>query len=111
MYEYRAWVVSVHDGDTVTVDLDLGCHVWLKGERIRLLGINAPEITGETKYSGLASRDALAAVVLGKMVELETVRDKREKYGRYLGILRAEIDGQVRSVNDWLVEQGHAARS
>ena len=30
MYEYKAVIVSVYDGDTVTADIDLGFEVWLK---------------------------------------------------------------------------------
>ena len=37
LYHYRATVIAVHDGDTITVDLDLGFHVWKRGERIASL--------------------------------------------------------------------------
>ncbi len=43
MYEYRTKVSRVVDGDTVDVDIDLGFGVWMKKERIRLLGIDTPE--------------------------------------------------------------------
>ena len=43
MYEYRVKVIKVVDGDTVDVDIDLGFGVWLKKQRIRLFGIDAPE--------------------------------------------------------------------
>ena len=33
LYHYRAVVIDVYDGDTVTVDLDLGFHVWKRGRR------------------------------------------------------------------------------
>jgi micrococcal nuclease len=32
LYHYRAIVRSVYDGDTCTVDLDLGLHTWVNGE-------------------------------------------------------------------------------
>ncbi len=41
MYEYKAIVVKVVDGDTVDVDIDLGFNVWLKKQRIRLYGIDS----------------------------------------------------------------------
>lgn len=44
MYEYKAQVVSVYDGDTLTVDIDLGFEVWLRKQKIRLAGIDTPEI-------------------------------------------------------------------
>ena len=43
MYEYRARVIKVIDGDTVDVDIDLGFGVWLKDERVRIMGIDTPE--------------------------------------------------------------------
>ncbi len=42
-YLYRAQVVNVVDGDTIDVDIDLGFYIWVKKQRIRLLGIDAPE--------------------------------------------------------------------
>ena len=33
MYEYRAFVRKVYDGDTVTVDIDLGFDVVLKAQK------------------------------------------------------------------------------
>ena len=60
MYEYRAFVRKVYDGDTVTVDIDLGFDVVLKGQKIRLLKINAPEVRGEQRLEGLKSRFVLS---------------------------------------------------
>ena len=42
MYEYKAKLVKVVDGDTVDAMIDCGFSVYRK-ERIRLLGIDAPE--------------------------------------------------------------------
>ena len=42
-YLYRAVVVRVVDGDTIDVDIDLGFYVWIRKQRIRLIGIDAPE--------------------------------------------------------------------
>ena len=38
MYEYRCKLIKVVDGDTVDVDIDLGFGVWLKKERVRIMG-------------------------------------------------------------------------
>ena len=43
MYEYKCKVVKVVDGDTVDVDIDLGFGVWLRKQRVRLVGIDTPE--------------------------------------------------------------------
>ena len=42
MYEYKCKVVKVVDGDTVDVDIDLGFGVWLRKQRVRLVGIDTP---------------------------------------------------------------------
>ena len=57
LYHYKAKVVDVYEGDTCTVDIDLGLHIWNKGEKIRLNRINAPELRGNGKIKGLKSRD------------------------------------------------------
>jgi micrococcal nuclease len=42
MYQYKAIITKVVDGDTVDVDIDLGFEVWLRNQRIRLYGIDTP---------------------------------------------------------------------
>ena len=59
LYYYRAVVVSVYDGDTCTVDIDLGLNTWVRGEKLRLYRINAPELRGPERPEGLKSRDFL----------------------------------------------------
>ena len=44
MYQYRAKIVKIIDGDTVDVDIDLGFSVILSKQRIRLYGIDTPKI-------------------------------------------------------------------
>ena len=44
LYTYRAKITKVHDGDTLTVDIDLGFGVMLTSQQVRLKGINAPEL-------------------------------------------------------------------
>ena len=109
LYHYRAVVTDVHDGDTVTVDLDLGFHVWVHGEKIRLAHIDAPELSGEHAVEGKAAGDFLRNLLLHKNVIIETIKspsgtDKQEKYGRYLGVIW--LDGG--NVNDMLVAKGYA---
>ena len=43
MYEYRATIIKIIDGDTVDVDIDLGFNVVLRDERVRIAGIDTPE--------------------------------------------------------------------
>ncbi len=113
MYEYKAKVTSVYDGDTITVDIDLGMHVYLRGEKIRLYGINAPEIRGSQRKQGLESRDYLRDLILDKEIILQSMKDKKGKYGRYLGIiwLFAIQDSKIIktvNINEKLVSEGYA---
>lgn len=106
LYTYRATVVSVYDGDTVTVDIDLGFSIMLRQQSVRLARINAPEVRGSSAELGAKSRDALRDKILGKTVTLRTIKDSREKYGRWLG----EIWIDNVCVNDWLLESGLAVK-
>lgn len=106
LYTYRASVISVYDGDTLTVDIDLGFSVIMRHQTVRLARINAPELRGATAEQGLKSRDALRDKVLGKSVVLKTFKDSREKYGRWLG--EVWVDGVC--INDWLLEVGLAMK-
>lgn len=108
MYEYRAYVKKVYDGDTITVDIDLGFGVLLKNQKIRLYGINTPEVRGESKELGKKVRDLVRQRILETWVIIKTKKDKKGKYGRYLAIVyEPEIE---ESLNDWLLNEGHAVK-
>jgi micrococcal nuclease len=83
MYTYRAKIISVYDGDTVTALVDLGFHVKME-MKLRLAGIDAPEVRGPERPQGLVARDFLRKLILGKTVTIITKKDRQEKYGRYL---------------------------
>ena len=109
LYHYRAIVQSVYDGDTCTVDIDLGLHSWLHGEKIRLYRINAPEVRGDERQAGLLSRDFLRSQIDGKRVLVQTIKDKKGKYGRYLGEIWIEgSSGELVNMNDRMVSEGFA---
>ncbi len=109
LFQYRALVTAVYDGDTCTVDIDLGLGVWVRGEKLRLNRINAPELTGTDAPKGKLSRDHLKSLVEGKDVLLQTIKDRREKYGRYLAeIWLALPNAAPTNVNDAMVAAGHA---
>lgn len=108
LYYYKAFVTKVYDGDTVYMDIDLGLSVILKKEKIRLARINAPEVRGEEKEKGEASREFLKKIILGKSVLLQTIKDRKGKYGRYLGDIWIETQNGFENVNDLLVRKGFA---
>lgn len=82
MFDYRARIVSVYDADTVRADIDCGFGVVLKNQSLRVHGIDAPELPGE---AGTAARDAARALLPATLVvQIQTFKDAKEKYGRYL---------------------------
>ena len=68
MYQYKAVLVRVIDGDTIDVDIDLGFDVWLKKQRVRLAGIDAPESRTRNKAEKVLGLAAKARLTEEKMV-------------------------------------------
>ena len=107
MYEYRATIRRVVDGDTVDITLDLGFDI-LYNNRIRLVGIDTPESRTrdlEEKKLGLAAKERVRELCpVGSTVTVKTTKDGRGKFGRILGEIYV---GDV-NVNKLLIEEGHA---
>ncbi|NND63518.1 MAG: thermonuclease family protein [Flavobacteriaceae bacterium] len=103
MYHYKAFVKDVYDGDTITAVVDLG-FLHYQEMKLRLYGIDTPELRGPERPQGLIVRDILRDLILEKEVEIHTYKDKQGKYGRYLAtIMLDELN-----INEWLVSEGHA---
>ena len=82
--------------------------IWIRNEKLRLVRINAPEMTGPEKAAGTAARDVLRELIDGKEIIIETVKDRRGKYGRYLAEIWLPENGGYTNINDALVERGFA---
>ena len=121
MYTYKAKVIDVYDGDSITVDIDLGFGIMYTGQKIRLADIDAPELRGEEREAGLVSKEALKEKIEGKEITLVTRKDKKGKYGRYIGLIYIEeevhdetlleegyMTARVVNVNEWMVNEGYA---
>jgi len=107
MYKYRAIVTDVYDGDTITVTIDLGFKTFLHNQKIRLYGINTPEIRGEEVDKGQMVARFVKDEILHEEIELETIKDeKKGKFGRWLGIVHYKNG----NLNDILWERGFANR-
>ena len=117
MYEYRAHIIKVVDGDTVDVDIDLGFGIVLSNERVRISGIDTPESRTRDKQEkkfGLAAKARLKSL-LGKTCILKTQinksgEDMKGKFGRILGdfdVYDAATDSR-RPVTAVLIDEGHA---
>ena len=107
MYEYKAKVIKVVDGDTIDVTLDLGFDIFLN-ERIRLHGINCPESRTSDKaekVKGLASKAFTESKLpVGKEIVLLSKTFSKEKFGRILADVI--VDGV--NLNEELIEEGLA---
>jgi micrococcal nuclease len=106
MYEYNAEVIRVVDGDTLWARVDLGCDVKLSMS-LRLEGIDAPEMS-EVPI-GLEAKKHLEGLI-GDFFVLNTIKDKKEKYGRYRAIILVKdpATGLYINVNERMVRDGHA---
>jgi micrococcal nuclease len=92
----RVTVLEVHDGDTLTVVVDLGFSISVT-EQIRIYGINAPELskgTPEDRAKGIAARDFLRSMLpVGTAVGLRTTPAQTRTFTRYVGtITRGGMD-------------------
>lgn len=107
-YFYSAFVISAYDGDTVTLNIDLGFKI-TKRENVRLYGIDSPELRGDEREKGIIARDSIRKLILNRSVYVQTVKDKKGKYGRLLATLwLPQDDENVLNVNDWMVINGYA---
>ena len=113
MYEYKCKIVKIVDGDTVDVDLDLGFGVWLRDERVRIMGIDTPESRTSDKVEkifGLAAKERVkhllgdGATLISK-VKGDGNEEMRGKFGRILGDFRTP---QGDLLTSRLMKEGHA---
>ena len=112
MHEYKVNILKVVDGDTVDVDIDLGFGMWLRNERVRVMGIDTPESRTSDKVEkvfGLAAKNRLISL-LGAEAILHTQvskkgEDMKGKFGRVLGNFTS-INGEKCAAV--LIREGHA---
>ncbi len=83
---------QIIDGDTFRLE---------NGELVRLIGIDAPELS---QPGGEMSREYLAHLILGKKITLERGFSERDKYSR---LLRFVYIGDL-CVNEEMIRQGYA---
>ncbi|NIN69118.1 MAG: nuclease [Anaerolineae bacterium] len=114
LYTYRAQVTRVVDGDTIVVDIDLGLSIWLRGQHLRLAGVNTPEIHGVKKESAeYAAGQAAKNFVISWMeqhgpdVIIETSKDRTGKFGRWLCQVYNDLTEEF-CLNQQLLDTDHA---
>ncbi len=109
-YVRKATVVRVVDGDTIVVNVDLGFGIWRNNQKVRLLGIDCPEVVGKTKAAGLAAKDATIAWLAGlDRVLIQTFVVDTDSFGRTLA--KVWRPGSADDLSGYLLAQGHAVAS
>lgn len=127
----QAYVIDVYDGDTITIAMDMtiamgqcaaeatrkGCLGWcaephdpkdhgMFAFRLRLLGIDAPELRSKNPAEKRAAQQAkqfLASLILDMWVTVDFAPTS-DKYGRLLGT----VTFRHQNINTKMVAQGHA---
>ena len=118
MYEYKAIISKVVDGDTIDATIDLGFKTWKK-IRVRMEGINTPESRTrdlEEKKLGLAAKARLKEILEYNNNECVLKVSGVGKFGRalvsvYVDTLSPTSDKTSITeinVNKQLIEEGHA---
>ena len=114
MYDYKATVVNIVDADTIDVDIDLGFGILLKNQRIRISGIDAPEMRTldrvEKLFGNLATQRAKEFLETKNVIlQCETDSDGKissGKFGRILG----DVYIDEKSLAQTLLDEGHAVK-
>ena len=109
MYEYKAKLLKVIDGDTATVDVDLGLYNHEYPVDIRFASINADEketVLGQKAIAFVTDWFAKNPEFVLTTILTKAGPDKKERYGRILGTFTA-LTGGV-SLNQQLHDAGLA---
>ena len=104
MYEYKAKLCRVIDGDTIEALIDLGFEIAIR-KKIRLYGINAPERRRGLSDEELAAEKAklrLEALLEASNGEFTLISHGHGKFGRCIG----EIYVNKQSINKTLLKEG-----
>jgi len=103
---YKGKLLRIIDADTIEAAIFLGFNVSIK-KRIRLIGINAPEIRTKDpniKQKGLDAKAFLESLFKSKDLIIKS--KGFDKYGRCL----AEVFVDNINIGEELIKEGHAKR-
>lgn len=106
MYQYKAKILNIVDGDTFDVDIDLGFHIHIH-ERVRLLNVDTPEKFGKEAFLGNIVKDYAIKHFLNKEIIIRSEKNekaaKTDSFGRWL--VETTLDGG-RSISQIYTELG-----
>lgn len=102
-YIYKAFISRVIDGDTYIAKVELGFNLTLKC-RIRLSGVNTPEVRGDEKELGMPIADHVRNLIEGQWVILKST-NKADSFGRWLGEIIFLNEGETVNLGEALLEE------
>jgi endonuclease YncB( thermonuclease family) len=109
LWVYRARLVRVVDGDTLDATIDAGFHAY-RTERLRLLGVDTPEVFGPKAEPAGAEATIYAKAWFADAGPgdwpLIVRTEKSDVFGRFLAVVWRASDGAC--LNDDLLASGHA---
>lgn len=111
-FVYAAKLDSIVDGDTMDMVIDLGFRTTTE-QRVRLLGVDCPEVKGETKKAGDAATEATRSWMKSHgnlVIRTRKTKKQADSFGRYLVEVFGDKDGKQESLNDYLLESGFAVK-
>ena len=107
-------VLVVYDGDTLLCDMDGNGKKSGEYEKVRLLGIDSPEMhyskkntTGHDEPFAQEASSALNTLATGQTLRLEYDRQGKDRYGRTLAFVYPNNNPDV-SLNEQMLAQGMA---
>jgi micrococcal nuclease len=111
MYNYKAIVKRIIDGDSLILDIDLGFNMWMKNKSTRLYGVDTPEIRTRNaveKKAGLLAKEFVEGkLTVGDSITIDSYLDKSEKFGRILVVVKTENGDNI---NDLLLKENLAIK-
>ena len=110
MYEYKALITNVVDGDTYDFQIDLGFGITYN-DRLRLYGVDTPEVRGVERPQGLAVTEQVKKLIEGKEVLLKSKKWKG-KYGRFVAQVMFYTDTEFDPLDlgNYLLNKGMAKK-
>ncbi len=102
----RAKIIQIYDGDTITIN---AFHNGMFNSfKARIYGIDTPEI----KNGGTIARDYLREKLLGKIVNIEVLNNKRDENGRLYrekyGRLLVKLNYNGEDIGSHMIRRGYA---
>ena len=95
-YNYNFILTKVIDADTLEGNIDLGFKMNIVKIRIRVAGIDAPEVRGEEKIEGLKAKDYVISTLADNPIKIKSYY--YDSFGRII----ADVYYLNKHLNEWL---------